>query len=146
VKAASVLLAIVLTAAPATVRAQQQELPPVLSRAFALLQNDSIDAATRLWSRTWTSPADSGKAEIILQALKDTREMAGPFRGYDVVKTEIISPHLRRTYVLMLYERVPVYGQFLIYDPGVSPVVWQMQTVNWNTDVDKAWPASLSPR
>ena len=141
--AAPVLLATLLISSPARARAQQPDVPPVLSRAFALLQVDSVDAATHLWSRAWTSPADSGKAEVISQAFKDTREVAGPLRGYDLVKTESVSPHLRRIYVLMLYEHAPMYAQFLIYDPGIMPAGWQVQSVLWNTDVSKAWPASM---
>jgi hypothetical protein len=143
VTAASIVFALALVMVPATAQAQQADLPPVLSRAFALLQADSLEAATRLWARTWTSPADSGKAEAILDGMRRTREMAGAFRGYDVIRTEAVSPHLKRTYVLMLYERVPVYGQFLMYNPGANPAAWQMQTVNWNTEVDKVWPASM---
>ena len=141
--AAPVVLAALLIAAPAPARAQQQDVPPILSRAFALLQVDSIDAAGQLWSRTWTGSADSGKAEIISQGFKDARAAGGRFRGFDVVKTESITPHLRRFYILMLYERGPMYAQFLIYNPGVTPGGWQVQTVSWNVDVAKAWPASM---
>jgi hypothetical protein len=143
VTVAPALLAVLLLAVPTPARAQQSDVPPVLSRAFALLQKDSSDAATALWSHAWTGPADSGKADIIRNAFKETREFAGPFRGYDIVKTEVITPHLRRIYILMLYERVPVYAQFLIYDPGGPSPAWQVQTVTWNTDMEKAWPASL---
>ena len=136
------LLALALLS-PLTAAAQRPALPPILTRAFALLEADSLEASTRLWVGTLTSPSDSARIETILSWLQRTREFAGAFRGYDVINTELVSPHLMRTYVLMVYERQPVYGQVVMYNPGSDPPGWHVQSVTWNTDPAKAWPSTL---
>ena len=67
------LLALALLS-PLTAAAQRPALPPILTRAFALLEADSLEASTRLWVGTLTSPSDSARIETILSWLQRTRE------------------------------------------------------------------------
>jgi hypothetical protein len=59
---------------------------------------------------------------------------------------EPVGPHLRRVAVLLRYERIPIYAEFIAYDRGVATADWMLATVKWNSDPTQALPGSVWSR
>lgn len=143
--ARTALLAL-LAIAPSRLHAQEPTLPAALTHGFDLLRVDSTVAAAQFWARSWTSAADSGKAEGLAEGFDKIEEYAGHFVDYDVVRVDTVTAHLKRVYLLMRYERQPVFGYFVLYDRGPVTPEWVVTTLTWNLHATDAWPAEMWPK
>lgn len=132
------LLAAVST--PALGQSAAPPLPPALVAGLRLVMADSNAAAMRTWSAGWRGD-DTAKVAGIRQILDYLWENAGPVVGYDLIGSESVTPHLQRFYVLLRYERMPVYAQFVTYDAGKDSPAWMVATVSINTKVTEVIPA-----
>lgn len=61
-------------------------------------------------------------------------------RGFDLLRVVNVSAHVQRAYLLLLYDKQPVYLMLVLYRPEGT---WRVHTMNWNTDYDKVVPAAL---
>jgi hypothetical protein len=132
------LLAIVST--PVRGQSAAPPLPSVLTAGLRLIMADSNAAAMRVWSAGWTAD-DTTKVAGIRQILDYLRANVGTVVGYDLVGSETVTPHLQRFYVLLRYQRMPVYAQFVTYDAGKDAPAWMVSSMSINTKVTEVIPA-----
>jgi hypothetical protein len=132
------LLAIVST--PVRGQSAAPPLPPVLTAGLRLIMADSSAAAMQVWSAGWAAE-DTAKVASVRQILEYLRANAGAVVGYDLVGSESVTPHLQRFYVLLRYERMPVYAQFTTYDAGKDAPAWKVATMSINTKATEVIPA-----
>ena len=95
---------------------------------------DAIDA----WTSSWSGQDAFQRTQLVNGC--DLLEQMGTIEGYDILRTVDITPHLQRVYVLLRYEKQPVYLLVAAYE---SKDDWKIVTVNWNTDPDKVVPSEL---
>jgi hypothetical protein len=80
------------------------------------------------------------QATTLLSSLQNISEHLGQALGYDLVRLFDITPNVRYAYMVVRYERQPLYARFLVYRPARE---WQVNGVLWNTDASVVFPASL---
>lgn len=128
---------LLLVTAPATLSGQEP-LPPVVIQGLDLLRSGNCDDAFTKWTSTW--------AEAQKQQMTDSCQVmldnGGSMHGYDVLKRIRISAHLERIYLLLLYQKQPIYMMLLAYKPNSE---WMINAVNWNSDPDKVASADIIP-
>jgi len=132
-------LTLLLVLAPVVSLHAPTQVPPVVQQGLDALKKDKCQDAFDLWTKSW--PAMQ-KAQMAASC-SALQQYGGEFRGYDVLRTVEITPHLSRVYVVLLYEIEPAYLMAVAYRPGDAD--WKVSTVNWNTDPDKVIPASVMP-
>jgi hypothetical protein len=93
------------------------------------------------WAGTWTSPDDTAKAQTIRNVLAQLKSLAGKVNGYDVIAEDAVTPNLTRVYVLLRYERMPVYAEFVAYSADGRGRTWIVAHVAINTDAVDIIPA-----
>jgi hypothetical protein len=117
----------------------QESLPAPVAHGLAALQEGHCEAAFQEWSASWTSAEDAAKRQQILTSCGLLNAL-GALNGQDIIRTIDVTPHVQRVYVMLLYEKQPVYLMLVAYR---SRAEWKVMTVNWNTDYDKVVPATL---
>lgn len=135
VTAAVLLLASVVQPA----RAQTPTLPTVVSEGLDLLVADKRSEAVAAWGRVWTG-ADTVQAATLRASLEEIGGLMGRARGYDLVRAFEIGENVRHLYVIIRYDKQPLYAFFLVYRPARE---WQVNAVRWNTDAAAVFPTSL---
>jgi hypothetical protein len=132
------IVLLLLPAVPARLVAQA-EPAPVVQQGLDALRDGRCQDAFNLWTKSWPE-AQKNQMTASCSALE---QYGGSIHGYDVVRTLEITPHLRRVYVVLLYQIQPIYVMLVVYRPGDAD--WRVNAVNWNSDPDKVLPASVAP-
>jgi hypothetical protein len=130
---------LILALVPAMQLRAQTPLPPVVQQGLDSLQLGRCQQTMDLWVASWP---EMQKAQMA-PTCSALQQYAGEYRGYEVLKTIDITPHLSRVYLVLLYSIQPVYLLLVLYRPGDTQ--WRVNTLNWNTDPDKVVPASIMP-
>ena len=117
----------------------QTAIPPVVQQGLDALGKGQCQDAFDTWTKTWPEAQKSQMAA----SCPALQQFGGEYHGYDILRTTELTPHLRRVYLVLLYEIQPVYVMLLVYRPDERD--WRVSTVNWNTDPDKVLPSSLVP-
>ena len=92
----------------------------------------------------WLSkgPLAGSKAALEQEsALVQIEGYYGKYQGYSVVKAKSLSERVLWAYVILEYERGPVFGHVGFYRTASSG--WVIPQFKFNTKPDKIWPASL---
>lgn len=131
-----VLLAMVVVPRPL---AAQDELPRIVHQGIDLMRSGNCTEAMDLWIGHWPDPQKSQMYDscAVLQ------ELGGTLHGYDVLRIVPLTSHVTRVYLVLLYQKQPIYFMVLVYKPGEQ--AWTVNTINWNTDPDKVIPKELVP-
>jgi hypothetical protein len=66
------------------------------------------------------------QATTLLSSLQNISEHLGQALGYDLVRLFDITPNVRYAYMVVRYERQPLYARFLVYRPERE---WQVNGV-----------------
>jgi hypothetical protein len=85
-------------------------------------------------------PEDDAKKQQLLSSLRQLPEVAGHPLGYDLIRVIDLTPHLRRVYVLLRCQRLPLYFSLVLYEARDR---WTVNNINWQTDADKVLPPAL---
>ena len=117
-------LILLLAVAPALSLRAQNPVPPIVQQGLDALKRGKCQDAFDLWTKTWP---DMQKAQMTASC-SALQQFGGELRGYDVLRTVDITPHLSRVYVVLLYEIQPVYVMVVVYRPGDTEA--RVATVN----------------
>jgi hypothetical protein len=121
----------------------QGQVPAPIEEGLKALRTGGTDpaaAAVAPWTRTWTTPADSGKRTRLENGLRELVAYAGALKDWDVVKTVDVTPHVKRVYLVLVFERQPVYAMFVAYRPASD---WIVTSVNFHTDPARIFPSTV---
>ena len=135
-------LVICLIALPSAAVAQDAVPRPVTEGLQSLAVGHCASAMTR-WTAWWTRSDDATKRNQLIASCPVLDSVGGALLGYDVIKVLDVTPHLRRVYILLRYERQPLYMMLTAYAPDGTG--WKVMAVNWNTDIDKVVPPNVFP-
>ena len=69
------------------------------------------------------------------------QEFGAALHGYDVFRVLEITPHLTRIYIVLRYERHPMYLMVSAYAPVDAE--WRVTAINWDRDPDKVFPEAI---
>jgi hypothetical protein len=135
---ARVLVIMLVAAMP--LRLSCQAVPSPAAEGLDFLIRGQPDSAVALWTATWVRPEDDAKKQQLLSSLRQLPEVAGHPLGYDLIRVIDLTPHLRRVYVLLRCQRLPLYFSLVLYEARDR---WTVNNINWQTDADKVLPPAL---
>ena len=116
-------------------------LPPIVAGGLQTMQEGRCRDAFEQWTTHWTSPEDSIKKQQLTSSCDILSQIGGALKGYDTVRVVRITPHFSRSYILLRYEKQPVFLALVAY--AAVDGQWKVATLNWNTDPDKVFPSAI---
>lgn len=119
-----------------------QQLPPNILRGLDELSRGRSDSATSSWTGGWLPSQDSANGVQLRESLEGLAKAGGTMRGWEFLKVLDLTRSLKRVYVLLRGEPLPVYVLLVLYQSQVGGC-WTVITINWNTDPDRVLPPSL---
>jgi len=119
---------------PARAQGQPLGIPPVITQGLDAYRNTGLDQAFRAWMRNsplrWTPS--------IAAPLQEAQQEFGAFSSWELIDIQGISPHTRVVYMVLDYERGPVFAKFLAYD--TSQQGWVLTSLRFSMDPDAILP------
>src|SRR6266404_6826014 len=89
-----------------SLRAETNDVPPVVIAGLKAYQTNSANAAYEAWSKG-SLENDRASRQAVMSGLRQMEGLYGKMKDYDLLKTVKIGSYVRRTYVVILYERGP---------------------------------------
>jgi hypothetical protein len=118
----------------------QEALPPVVREGLEAYRNDGPAAALGTWARNWTDEAREDAMSRMVAGLQDIVQVSGTPIGYDFVGSAVMSPHVRRIYVVLLHSERPAYLRLDVY---LVDGAWRVLNLNVNTDPVEVFPVEM---
>ena len=137
----TVIVAAVVTVGAALAQVPQtsstEPLPPLISSGFDALKTKGPEEALKAWIKG--SRVDGSK-EALSQAafLLQVESLYGDYIGFDVIRSKRISPKCSAFYILINFDKGPVFSRFLVYKTHQE---WILTYFNFNTKPDAILPA-----
>jgi hypothetical protein len=72
-------------------------------------------------------------------ALRQVQDYYGTYQAFDIGETKDISPTTRVVYLVLDYEKGPLFARFMVY--RAAGQAWTMTSFTFNTHVDAVLPA-----
>lgn len=118
----------------------QTDIPSVVTDGLNAFQKSGGKSALAAWLKG--SPVENDTTtNINMSGLLGQVETAyGKMIGYDIVRVVNISTTVRRVYLVMRFEKGPLFASFDCYKSADS---WIIPQVDFNTKVNSVFPASL---
>jgi hypothetical protein len=116
------------------------ELPLILESGFKEYGKQGSRAAITAWIKG--SSIDNNQ-DAISQSnqLNYIEDFFGPYEGYDLFKSNSLGPRSHLYLITINFGKGVVYAKFFTYKDKTGKEV--VQTFNFNTEVDKVWPAFM---
>jgi hypothetical protein len=110
--------------------------PPIVIAGFDAYKSKGPEDAVRTWIK---GAGIDGSKEALSQSnnLRQIEDYYGKYQNFEVVKVQTISPKTQAVYVVMDYEKGPVFAKFMVYrtDQG-----WVLAYFTFNTKEELVFP------
>jgi len=126
----------------ATYTAQGPSVPPVVRRGLDAYRSSGGDAAVRAWLVNSPLANDSGAANSVI-VLRRLEQAYGSMVGDEVLKVNAIGNHVVRVYVVLLFQKGPVYMWLECYETASQ---WLVSAFLFNPRPDPILPSTLLNR
>jgi len=105
------------------------DVPPIIVAGMDAYKSKGPDEAVKAWIKG--SPIDGSK-EAMSQAnnLRQVQDFYGSFLSFDVVSTREISPSVHILYLVLNYEKGPLFAKYILYRSGTE---WILTSFVFNT-------------
>jgi hypothetical protein len=130
-------VAVALTLAP-MVRAQAPDVAPIVRAGLDAYKAGNAATALTTWFKG--SPVPEQSTLAARGVLEQIESSYGRMVGYDVLQVAALGPHVTRSYIVLLYEKGPLYAWFDCYKTGDQ---WIMTGFLFNTKPDLILPPNL---
>jgi hypothetical protein len=94
--------------------ADTREIPQIVTQGFASFKALGNAAAMKIWLRG-SSMEGSEEAGDELRTLANAEAVLGRFEGFEVLQLTQFGSRTFRVYVVIHYDRGPLFGSFLVY-------------------------------
>jgi hypothetical protein len=113
-------------------------VPPAVLAGLDAYKNKGPEEAILAWVKG--SPMDGNK-DALSQAniLRQVQDYYGAYQGFEVSSTQDLSPRSRVIYLVLDYEKGPLFAKFLVYRAGQS---WMLTSFTFNTKPELIFPAT----
>jgi hypothetical protein len=115
------------------------EPPSVVLAGLDAYQAKGLKPAYEVWSKG-TLENDEASRNAVMSGLAHVELTYGKMSGYNIVKTVPISSAVQRVYVVLLYERGPVFGFMDCYKAGEK---WLVTDLLFHTKANAVFPPQL---
>lgn len=134
-------LACSLSLLPSTqVPAQQKDVPPVVLSGLQVYRAEGAAAAVKAWLVNSPVSGDAGLISNTTAALKRFEAASGPLTGQDILQSSPLGSRALRNYVILLFERGPLYAYFDTYRTSKG---WIVTGFLFNSRPDEILPRSV---
>ena len=118
----------------------QYSMPSIVTDGLGAYKTSGFKAALDLWLKG--SPMESDKTSLIniTGAVASIETAYGKMTGYEEVKTVSLSPSTIRVYLVINYEKGPLFALFTCYKTKEG---WIIPKFLLHTDVERVFPESL---
>jgi hypothetical protein len=137
----AILAACALAAAPVpAMGAEEPAVPAVVLDGLEAYKTGGAPEAIASWVKG--GPL-AGNKDLPAQTefYKQVEAAYGSYRGWEYLRTVAVSPSVKTVYLIMKFERGPVFGSFLVYRPGEA---WILVDFNLNTRPENVLPPAVS--
>lgn len=118
----------------------QTEAPTIVSDWLSVYEKSGEKEAMAVWFKGSPIETDTN-ATISISALFNRLETAyGKMIGFEPIRTVPVAPSFCRVYVLIKYERSPLFGVFECYKIDGK---WAVTTVDFNVKASSILPAHV---
>jgi len=122
--------------APASKEKAVGEVPPIVLSGLQAYRDGGPDAALRAWTKG--SPLEGSKDALSQgNILRQVQDYYGTYRGFEVVSTRDISPKTRVVYLVLDFDKGPLFAKFVTYR---SEQDWILAYFNSNTKEELVFP------
>ncbi len=135
-RAITSVFCLAIAAAPA-LGSQSAALPPVVR---AGLETYKINGAAAAVSRWLTNSPITAQSSATTQAFEQVERAYGRMVGYEILAIVPLGTYASRSYLIILYEKGPVYAWFDCYKPKDE---WIMTSFLFNTKADLILPPKM---
>jgi hypothetical protein len=119
----------------------QTPLPPVITKGLQALQEQRCRDAFDIWTSDWQWPRDLERRQSLMGSCDFLAEVGATLHGYDIFRVIHVTPHLTRIYIVLRYERHPMYLMLSAYSPVDDD--WRVTAINWDRDPDNVFPITI---
>jgi hypothetical protein len=113
------------------------KLPTIVAEGLAAYQKSGGPAAITAWLKGSPLEDDSTSTIHINELLGQIETDYGKMIGFDLVRIVTVSPAVQRVYLVLKFERGPVYASFDCYKTGAG---WIIATMDANTKANAVFP------
>lgn len=118
----------------------RHDVPVIVLEGLKTFQANGSQAALGVWLKDSPIGDNLTTTGPILLTLRDLDTKYGKVTGYEVFKTISIGTRVRRVYVLIFYERGPVFAYFDCYQRGGG---WNIPSFLLSPRLSEVIPANL---
>ncbi len=117
-----------------------EPLPPFVITGMNAYKSVGPEAAIKAWVE---DSALAGSKDALDQAayLRQTQDFYGKFQGYELITTRIITPRTRVYYLLLEYEKGPLFAKFVAYR---VPQRWLLTSFDFNIREEMILPIGFT--
>jgi hypothetical protein len=132
------------SALPAQVNTNRKsdEVPAIVLSGLKAYKDKGADEAVRAWIK---GSAIDGSKEALTQAnnLRQIEDYYGSYRDFEVVAITDVTPKTRAVYIVLDFEKGPLFAKFVVYRPNES---WILVNFNFNTKEEAILPTAVHER
>jgi hypothetical protein len=112
-------------------------LPPIVVLGLEAYKSNGPEEAVRTWIK---GSGIDGSKEALSQAnvLLQVQEFYGAYRAFEIVSTKDLSPKTRVIYLVLNFEKGPLFAKFVVYRSGQG---WVLAYFNFNTKEELVFPS-----
>ncbi len=137
----SVLLVVAALAASSVCRAQNnQPVPEIINQGFNAYAQTGLNSALQVWLQNSLLDRNT-LLKTELAALKQADATYGLFESGEVMRQVAITPRVTRVYLVLYYERSPLWAYFDLYKTRNGTQV--ISDIFFNTKVQVILPAEF---
>jgi hypothetical protein len=118
----------------------QKDVPGVVTDGLNAYQKSGGKAALAAWLKGSPMENDTTTSISMSGLLGQIETAYGKMVGFDVLKVVTVSPALQRIYILIKFEKGPVYASFDCYKASAG---WIIPIFNLNTKASEVLPSNL---
>jgi len=119
--------------------AAANDVPPVVIAGLDTYRTNGLQSAYEIWSKG-TLESDKASRNMVLTGLSQVESAYGKMIGYDIVKTVPIGSVVRRVYLVVHYEKGPVYAYMDCYKADEK---WLVTDLLFHTKANLVFPPAL---
>lgn len=116
---------------------ESSEVPKVVLSGLESYKAEGPEAAIKAWLKG--SPIEGSK-DALSQAnmLRQVQDYYGAYKSFDLIRSRNISPTTRIVYIVMDYEKGPLFAKFVVYKAEEG---WIIPSFTFNTKEELIIPA-----
>jgi hypothetical protein len=125
--------------------AAKPEIPKVIADGFSAYQTSGSKDALALWLKGSPVENDAATSANMNGLLSQVEKAYGKMSGFELIRTVPISPSVQRIYIVIRFERGPLYALFDCFKPSLDKAnpTWIVNNLECNIAAKAILPPAL---